>query len=80
MYGEDPMTAATPAGPARLRAARKRAQYRRMVADTAAVREARREQRVALEVWRPAAEGGVGMFEVDYGCAELVRREKGEAE
>jgi hypothetical protein len=71
----------TAASPASLRAARKRAQYRRthrgpsaLVAATAAAREARREQRVALEVWRPAAEGGVGMFEVDYGCAELVRR------
>jgi hypothetical protein len=70
----------TAASPASLRAARKRAQYRRMVTETAAAREARREQRVALEVWRPAAEGGVGMFVVDYGCAELVRCEREEAE
>jgi hypothetical protein len=65
----------TAASPASLRAARKRAQYRRMVAATAAAREARREQREELLiVGRPAWEWGVGLLPVDYGIAELVRR------
>jgi hypothetical protein len=72
----------TAASPASLRAARKRAQYRRthrgpsaLVAATAAAREARREQREELLiVGRPAWEWGVGLLPVDYGIAELVRR------
>ena len=65
----------TAAIPAELRAERQRERNRAL---TMYVRKAKREQRQSLEIWRPAFEGGQGLLPVDYGTAELVRREKDE--